>query len=85
MSGTYDGRGSCYVQFGTDRVGRVDVDFLSGLHLQEHSKNPQLRWLPRRKNSGPVAGPAGSDSSYVPQKQVGEPESRVAYWRPSAD
>ena len=26
----YDGRGSCYIEFGGDRVGRVDVDFLSG-------------------------------------------------------
>jgi len=28
--GAYDGRGSCYVEFGGGRVGRVDVDFLSG-------------------------------------------------------
>jgi sulfide:quinone oxidoreductase len=26
----YDGRGSCYVEFGAGSVGRVDVDFLSG-------------------------------------------------------
>jgi len=26
----YAGTGSCYVEFGADRVGRVDVDFLSG-------------------------------------------------------
>ena len=26
----YDGRGSCYVEFGEGRVGRVDVDSLSG-------------------------------------------------------
>jgi sulfide:quinone oxidoreductase len=26
----YDGSGSCYVEFGGGRVGRVDVDFLSG-------------------------------------------------------
>jgi sulfide:quinone oxidoreductase len=26
----YEGRGSCYVEFGSGRVGRVDVDFLSG-------------------------------------------------------
>jgi sulfide:quinone oxidoreductase len=26
----YDGLGSCYVEFGEGRVGRVDVDFLSG-------------------------------------------------------
>lgn len=26
----YTGEGTCYVEFGGDRVGRVDVDFLSG-------------------------------------------------------
>ncbi len=26
----YDGRGSCYVEFGSGRVGRVDMNFLSG-------------------------------------------------------
>ena len=26
----YTGEGSCYVEFGANRVGRVDVDFLSG-------------------------------------------------------
>jgi sulfide:quinone oxidoreductase len=26
----YNGRGSCYIEFGAGRVGRVDVDFLSG-------------------------------------------------------
>ena len=26
----YDGRGSCYIEFGHGRVGRVDIDFLSG-------------------------------------------------------
>jgi sulfide:quinone oxidoreductase len=28
--GAYDGRGSCYIEFGGGRVGRVDVDFFSG-------------------------------------------------------
>jgi sulfide:quinone oxidoreductase len=26
----YDGKGSCFIQFGMDSVGRVDVDFYSG-------------------------------------------------------
>ena len=26
----YGGRGSCYIEFGAGRIGRVDVDFLSG-------------------------------------------------------
>jgi sulfide:quinone oxidoreductase len=29
-SAAYDGRGSCYIEFGGGRVGRVDVDFMSG-------------------------------------------------------
>jgi len=28
--GTYAGAGSCYVEFGAGRIGRVDVDFFSG-------------------------------------------------------
>jgi len=28
--GRYDGRGSCYVEFGDGLVGRVDIDFVSG-------------------------------------------------------
>jgi sulfide:quinone oxidoreductase len=28
--GPYDGKGSCYIEFGEELVGRVDVDFLSG-------------------------------------------------------
>ena len=28
--GPYDGRGSCYIEFGAGRVARVDIDFLSG-------------------------------------------------------
>ena len=28
--GPYGGTGSCYIEFGAGRVGRVDVDFLSG-------------------------------------------------------
>jgi len=29
-SPTYDGRGSCFVELGAGRVGRIDVDFFSG-------------------------------------------------------
>lgn len=29
-SGTHEGKGSCYIEFGADRIARVDVDFLSG-------------------------------------------------------
>ncbi len=26
----YPGQGSCYIEFGSGRVGRIDIDFLSG-------------------------------------------------------
>ena len=29
-AGTYAGAGSCYIEFGAGRIGRVDVDFFSG-------------------------------------------------------
>ncbi|MEX1219512.1 MAG: FAD-dependent oxidoreductase [Solirubrobacterales bacterium] len=29
-AGPYQGKGSCYIEFGKDRVARVDIDFLSG-------------------------------------------------------
>jgi len=29
-AGVHTGRGSCFIEFGDDRVGRVDIDFLSG-------------------------------------------------------
>lgn len=29
-AGTYAGAGSCYIEFGSGRIGRVDVDFFSG-------------------------------------------------------
>jgi sulfide:quinone oxidoreductase len=28
--GSHTGKGSCYIEFGADRIGRVDIDFLSG-------------------------------------------------------
>jgi sulfide:quinone oxidoreductase len=30
QTGRYSGAGSCYIEFGEGRIGRVDVDFLSG-------------------------------------------------------
>jgi sulfide:quinone oxidoreductase len=30
LPGPYTGQGPCYIEFGHDRVGRADVDFLSG-------------------------------------------------------
>ena len=61
--GTYNGLGSCYIEFGGGRVGRVDVDFFSGpkptgtfqepsvalVAEKEHfGSSRRLRWFGRR-------------------------------------
>lgn len=40
----FDGRASCYIEFGAGRVGRVDIDFLSGptKHGAYHEPSPEL-------------------------------------------
>ena len=43
FNGAYDGKGSCYVEFGEGNVARVDVDFFSGkyasgLHFEASEK-----------------------------------------------
>ncbi len=61
--GAYDGLGSCYIEFGAGRVGRVDVDFLSGpkptgtfqepsvalaAEKEHFGSSRRLRWFGRR-------------------------------------
>lgn len=40
----FEGRGSCYIEFGAGRVGRVDIDFLSGPTRRGvfHEPSPEL-------------------------------------------
>lgn len=40
----YDGRGACYVELGAGRVGRVDVDFLSGPKPTGTFQRQRCRW-----------------------------------------
>jgi sulfide:quinone oxidoreductase len=37
---TYDGQGICYIEFGHDRVARVEVTFLSGQAPNGHFDQP---------------------------------------------
>ena len=65
----YDGRGSCYIEFGAGRVGRVDVDFFSGpspvgtlrgpsvelvAEKQEFGSSRRARWFGIESGDGPV-------------------------------
>jgi sulfide:quinone oxidoreductase len=48
----YDGRGSCYVEFGGGRVGRVDVDFLSGPKPTGRFQAPSSALVTEKKDFG---------------------------------
>jgi len=50
--GAYEGRGSCYIEFGAGRVGRVDVDFLSGPKPTGTFQEPSDALLAEKRHFG---------------------------------
>jgi sulfide:quinone oxidoreductase len=48
----FDGRGSCYVELGGGRVGRVDVDFLSGPKPTGTFQEPSLALVAEKTHFG---------------------------------
>jgi sulfide:quinone oxidoreductase len=48
----FDGRGACYVEFGAGRVGRVDVDFLSGPKPTGTFSEPSLALVAEKQHFG---------------------------------
>jgi sulfide:quinone oxidoreductase len=48
----YDGRGSCYIEFGAGRVGRVDVDFFSGPSPVGTLSEPSAELVAEKKEFG---------------------------------
>ncbi len=48
----YDGAGSCYIEFGRDLVGRVDVDFLSGPSPTGSFSDPSLALVAEKAQFG---------------------------------
>jgi sulfide:quinone oxidoreductase len=48
----YDGRGSCYIEFGGGRVGRVDVDFLSAAKPTGRYQAPSSALVTEKKEFG---------------------------------
>lgn len=48
----YDGRGACYVEFGAGRVGRVDVDFLSGPRPTGSFRAPSAQLVAEKRDFG---------------------------------
>lgn len=52
--GPYDGRGSCYIQFGGGRVGRVDIDFLSGPKPTGTLREPSKALASEKRDFGSI-------------------------------
>jgi sulfide:quinone oxidoreductase len=50
--GTYDGLGSCYIEFGGGRVGRVDVDFFSGPKPTGTFQEPSVALVAEKEHFG---------------------------------
>ncbi len=48
----YDGLGSCYIEFGSGRVGRVDVDFLSGPKPSGSFQEPSTAIVAEKEHFG---------------------------------
>jgi sulfide:quinone oxidoreductase len=48
----YDGRGSCYIEFGAGLVGRVDVDFFSGPTPTGTLREPSVELVGEKKDFG---------------------------------
>lgn len=51
-SAGYDGRGSCYIEFGAGRVGRVDVEFLSGPKPTGTFREPSAELVEEKRQFG---------------------------------
>jgi sulfide:quinone oxidoreductase len=51
-AGPYDGRGSCYIEFGEDRVARVDIDFLSGPERTGEFREPSPAYVTEKEQFG---------------------------------
>lgn len=51
-SAEYAGTGSCYVEFGAGRVGRVDVDFFSGPSPTGTFQEPSIALVAEKKHFG---------------------------------
>jgi sulfide:quinone oxidoreductase len=48
----YEGKGSCYVEFGAGRIGRVDVDFLSGPKPTGTFQEPSIELVAEKRHFG---------------------------------
>ncbi len=50
----YGGLGSCYIEFGAGRIGRVDVDFLSGPKPTGTFREPSIALVEEKRDFGSI-------------------------------
>ena len=76
----YAGAGTCYIEFGAGRIGRVDVDFFSGPKPTGTYHEPSVALREDKERSGRVAGRGGSDSDACrgARRSISESPCRVA-------
>jgi sulfide:quinone oxidoreductase len=55
-AGPHQGRGSCYIEFGGGRVGRVDIDFLSGPERTGSFNAPSAALVAEKEAFGSTRG-----------------------------
>ena len=55
----YNGVGTCYIEFGGGRIGKVEVDFFSGPKPTGTYHEPSVAFARTRSGSAPAAAPAG--------------------------
>ncbi len=70
----YDGLGSCYIEFGAGRIGRVDVDFLSG--PSRHRRVPGAVRGPARREGQLRLDPPSSLVRALARQPAGTTKSR---------
>jgi hypothetical protein len=67
----YKDFGTCCVEFGGGRIGKVEVHFFSGPSPTENTTSRRSIYAPKRSFSVPVAAPAGSVSDVFRTDRVG--------------
>src|SRR5207247_9404852 len=69
--GPYPGRGSCYIEFGSGRVGRVDIDFLSGPQRTGVFQEPSPALVAEKQHFGPRRRARWSRASKLSELPLG--------------